>query len=282
MATSEEARKFLDKLRSEHRSAIRCLNRSLSPDFEKRQRLREIYKQLNKLLDAIKAPYVWCKVAKAAEHDPVKFKRFYSWLESQLPAIAKLNLKEFEREDDDETDDADGGPGFKLDEVTSIFMEVENEKLRILNRQAQEGLENLNTHIPTIVPAAVSTAPVAPAQSVTAPAPVQWLFSWAEILEALGRKNTESEKRRVARLNRSWGGPIQMPDKRGGQPKADKEKLLLWWNALSDTVASKKATSETKLENPSAKPGGRLYDGTVGFGQVKADQKSTGHLSRKK
>jgi hypothetical protein len=59
--------------------------------------------------------------------------------------------------------------------------------------------------------------------------PISLLFSWREILEAL--KLDASQQKRLRALNKRYGGPIILPGK-GGQPTADKDKLLAWWNQL--------------------------------------------------
>ena len=62
------------------------------------------------------------------------------------------------------------------------------------------------------------------------PAPI--LTSWREILIALGYKHNEEDKQKVARLNKTYGGPITIPGQ-GKQPLADKTALLDWWNGLT-------------------------------------------------
>jgi len=112
-------------------------------------------------------------------------------------------------------------------------------------------------------------------------APVEWLFRWDQILPALKRKG-EDERRRIARLNENFKGPIIPAGKQGGQPMVDKAKLLTWWNALADRVSVQEATSQARLERATAPPGDRLYDGKIPFGQVKTDQRTTGRQSRGK
>jgi hypothetical protein len=60
--------------------------------------------------------------------------------------------------------------------------------------------------------------------------PAKLLASWGEILGALGLKKHDREK--VARLNRTRGGPIK-PGQKGQQPIVDCVKLLEWWNRLT-------------------------------------------------
>ena len=61
--------------------------------------------------------------------------------------------------------------------------------------------------------------------------PAEYLKNWQEILVALGRTNNREERRFVAALNRQYAGPIILPG-RGGRPKAEKTKLIGWWNHL--------------------------------------------------
>lgn len=67
----------------------------------------------------------------------------------------------------------------------------------------------------------------------TADAPREYLTSWREILIALGMKDNAEDQGKVKRLSKrfSEGCPITIP-KQGAQPKADKAKLLEWWNGL--------------------------------------------------
>jgi hypothetical protein len=64
-----------------------------------------------------------------------------------------------------------------------------------------------------------------------APSPAVYLQSWSEILDSLEMKNTEVNRGRVRGANERFEGPINIP-KQGGQPKANKAKLLEWWNGL--------------------------------------------------
>lgn len=70
------------------------------------------------------------------------------------------------------------------------------------------------------------------------PGPIQLLFNWSEVLEAVGLKNNSQSRSRVAKLNNTHDGPIILP-KRGGQPTVDKAKLLEWWNCLETLVAER-------------------------------------------
>jgi hypothetical protein len=64
--------------------------------------------------------------------------------------------------------------------------------------------------------------------------PKQYLRNWREILAALDLPNNEESKGWVRRLIDLHAGPIILPHKRGGQPKAEKSKLIEWWNGLED------------------------------------------------
>ncbi len=45
--------------------------------------------------------------------------------------------------------------------------------------------------------------------------------------------NTQENRQRLTSLNKTFNGPLVLP-KRGGQPKADRAKLLEWWNSLEE------------------------------------------------
>jgi hypothetical protein len=61
--------------------------------------------------------------------------------------------------------------------------------------------------------------------------PRTYLFSWQQILFAVGMTNDDETRGRVAKLNGEYDGPIILP-KQGGQPKVEKAQLLKWWNSL--------------------------------------------------
>lgn len=67
--------------------------------------------------------------------------------------------------------------------------------------------------------------------------PAKLLFGWAEILQALGRKNGRTERNRVNSANKRFAGPIRSSGRQGGQPFADQVKLLDWWNRLETNSA---------------------------------------------
>ena len=71
--------------------------------------------------------------------------------------------------------------------------------------------------------------------------PAQYLTSWREILITLGMKNNREDQSKVRTLKETYDGPIIIPGQ-GSQPKADKTKLIAWWNGLDakwTTVGSK-------------------------------------------
>ncbi|MBI1314500.1 hypothetical protein GC176_24675 [bacterium] len=59
---------------------------------------------------------------------------------------------------------------------------------------------------------------------------VQMLFSWQEILDAVGRPNERRERVRVKELNSTTSGPIRLPKCQGAQPQVPKADLIAWWN----------------------------------------------------
>ncbi|MDX1963226.1 MAG: hypothetical protein SFX18_08740 [Pirellulales bacterium] len=61
--------------------------------------------------------------------------------------------------------------------------------------------------------------------------PKQWLFNFAEILDAVGMKANPENQRRIKQLNTSYNGPIIFGQK-GQPPKCDKARLLEWWDNL--------------------------------------------------
>ena len=61
--------------------------------------------------------------------------------------------------------------------------------------------------------------------------PMEYLLSWREILDCLKLKNNKETRNRVTRLSKEHDGPIIIPGQ-GGQPKAERQKLIEWWNRL--------------------------------------------------
>jgi hypothetical protein len=61
--------------------------------------------------------------------------------------------------------------------------------------------------------------------------PKQYLTSWRDILVALGMKNSNENREKLRNLNTQYAGPILTP-KQGAQPKANRQKLIEWWNNL--------------------------------------------------
>ncbi len=76
-----------------------------------------------------------------------------------------------------------------------------------------------------------------PMPSAEFPAPKAYLFSWKEILAAVGMRSSATARRQVRRLNEFFDGPILFPTGRGGQPRTDRAKLMLWWDGLEDVWA---------------------------------------------
>lgn len=82
--------------------------------------------------------------------------------------------------------------------------------------------------------------------------PILLLRGWRDIVEILRLaetmpKATYSERRRrLAYLNRAYGGPIQI-GKRGSQPVVDRSALLAWWQSLT-TQAEGKMTRDRDLQ----------------------------------
>ena len=75
-------------------------------------------------------------------------------------------------------------------------------------------------------------------------------MSWREILDALDLANNAENQRRVRELNTRFEGPIILPSK-GGQPKANKDKLLNWWNGLEERfrqMEQKQTDTEATLQ----------------------------------
>jgi hypothetical protein len=61
--------------------------------------------------------------------------------------------------------------------------------------------------------------------------PKEYLFGWGDILDAVGMKNTPEDRGKVQRLNDNYQGPI-MTKGQGSQPRAEKTKLVAWWDGL--------------------------------------------------
>jgi len=79
--------------------------------------------------------------------------------------------------------------------------------------------------------------------------PADWVIGWRAIddilrLGELWPKTTYQERRkRLKRLNESWGGPVRIGPK-GRQPKVSRSKLLEWWNHLGEKVESEEAKQQ--------------------------------------
>jgi hypothetical protein len=76
----------------------------------------------------------------------------------------------------------------------------------------------------------VPGAPARPAAGALAAA-AEYLMNWPDILNEVGLKNTDEDRRTLRALNDKYKGPIIMP-RRGGRPKVDRGKLRPWWNGL--------------------------------------------------
>jgi hypothetical protein len=74
-----------------------------------------------------------------------------------------------------------------------------------------------------------------------APAPRVYLLNWRAILIALGQPSRPENRRQVRRLNDHYDGPILFTAGRGGQPKADRARLLAWWESLESVWAEQHA-----------------------------------------
>jgi hypothetical protein len=74
----------------------------------------------------------------------------------------------------------------------------------------------------------------------------QLLHGWRAIEETLGlsrsypNMNYDERRRKLAYLNRCFGGPIKT-GRKGGQPVVTRSELIAWWNSLEDLVEGKKA-----------------------------------------
>jgi hypothetical protein len=79
---------------------------------------------------------------------------------------------------------------------------------------------------------------------LTTPLPCM-LTTWRAILDALGLKNTETDRRTVRRLNETLDGPIRTGGS-GEQPLVDKTKLLAWWADLERLYDEKQQRKRNK------------------------------------
>lgn len=73
--------------------------------------------------------------------------------------------------------------------------------------------------------------PAGPVGGTRTQRPKIYLLGWNEILDCLDRKDDQSERSRIRRLNETHEGPIVFPGK-GAQPKVEKSKFVEWWNSL--------------------------------------------------
>jgi hypothetical protein len=89
--------------------------------------------------------------------------------------------------------------------------------------------------------------------------PIKWLWSWREVFDALDLPNNEEQRRRVTHANDKFNGPIIVGGQ-GTQPKADKAKLIEWWNRLEIEFTNQRqgcqgAMIEAKEQHPYGKQG---------------------------
>ncbi|NQT15093.1 MAG: hypothetical protein HQ582_20215 [Planctomycetes bacterium] len=84
--------------------------------------------------------------------------------------------------------------------------------------------------------------------------PKEYTTSWREILVALGLKNNTEDRERVRNLNAHYGGPIVFPGQ-GAQPKADRNKLIAWWNSLESQWTTGHARGRDSGPTTSARHG---------------------------
>lgn len=82
----------------------------------------------------------------------------------------------------------------------------------------------------TMKPEAGAKAPD-PTQPAVDAQPKARLFSWREILAALGVASGDESRRRIKRLNELRQGPIRTKGK-GSQPQVERGALIEWWNRL--------------------------------------------------
>ena len=61
--------------------------------------------------------------------------------------------------------------------------------------------------------------------------PKNYLFGWADIINAVGMKYSEGSRKALSRLNEFRSGPIRKP-KNGGRPQVERSALIEWWNRL--------------------------------------------------
>ncbi len=79
---------------------------------------------------------------------------------------------------------------------------------------------------PQSKPAQVQLQPELNAKSI--------LLGWPEILEVIGRLDTDSEM--IGRMNKETGGPIITA--KGAKPRVSQRELIIWWNGLVDKTTS--------------------------------------------
>jgi hypothetical protein len=90
--------------------------------------------------------------------------------------------------------------------------------------------------------------------------PKEYVWNWRELLDAIKLKNDEEHRERVRRAHEHFPGPIDMPGQ-GGQPRADKRKLVEWWNSLESRWLTQGEGRNTQATLADQYPHGR--DGVV-------------------
>ncbi|MEM9828221.1 MAG: hypothetical protein AAF958_16645 [Planctomycetota bacterium] len=68
-------------------------------------------------------------------------------------------------------------------------------------------------------------------QNVGNAAPKKYLDGWEAILDEIDLSDSPDERSRIRHLNDKYEGPLIVPG-RGSKPKAEREKLIAWWNHL--------------------------------------------------
>jgi len=77
--------------------------------------------------------------------------------------------------------------------------------------------------------------------------PKTYLHNWREILVTLEMKNNSETRDKVRRLNDLYDGPIIPALKQGGQPMAERGKLLDWWNRLETMIEDQRNQAKGSL-----------------------------------
>jgi hypothetical protein len=108
----------------------------------------------------------------------------------------------------------------------------------------------LDTTAPSTPPTPAGGQP-AEGEKPDAQSAKQLLHGWRAIDEALGlsrsypNMNNDERRRKLAYLNRRFGGPIKAGGK-GSQPVVNRSELIAWWNSLEELVEDQKARIRDK------------------------------------